>query len=455
MNFPTHPLNQLPASTQPTLNLIADFDQCFLAGFTNLEPSHQETLASVQRIFTGTPLQQPLDDACMAMQQNEFVDRHFAALAAVRGALQGSLFDRLQQHARSVLERTEAVEAVQETTIAEDNFSAFRTSIRHWLMEIALVGYGRLEPTTLLPFTATLEQIQAEPLLIRQAALLTGFFNELINQVPLADSNSVPLYRWVDLWTKAMVDALRPPVSSPPTPVSGTLELLGLDLHHHANLVSFTAYGVLTSDSKAQWVRITQSAYKVDAISGDEIWLLFPNAVPLLDALAKNQVLEIGDMPFLPTGDLLWQGEVKLGSKYNLMQKAAEYFAVNSNKIISPCSITPSDRHPIQLAEPIFLSDYKLDSNNNLTWQDAEVLPVPIERMSSMSQLTVDAIANSTELFGLLRFDAGRFSVQPLAITAKKKVIYTGQNAAKLMKNPPKSSTVSILQERASRLLRK
>ena len=169
-------------------------------------------------------------------------------------------------------------------------------SIRHWLMEIALVGFARLTATTLTPFMATLEQIQAEPLLVRQAALLTGFFNELISLVPIADSSAIPTYRWVDLWTQAMVGGLRPSLSDPATNISGTLELLGLDLRHHANFVSFTTYGLLTSDAQTQLVRITLSAYKVDAITGNEIWLLFPHAAPLLDAFAQNKQLYLGEI---------------------------------------------------------------------------------------------------------------------------------------------------------------
>ncbi|MBW4576758.1 MAG: hypothetical protein KME08_15905 [Aphanothece sp. CMT-3BRIN-NPC111] len=458
MAFPST-LNELPNGIA-ALSLIADFDRCFLNGFANLDQQHQQTLNALQRVFTGTPLQQPLCDSCAAIQRHEFVERHFAVLAAVRAAMQGSLFDTLQQQARSVLERTEIPEAIAQSEPAQqsDRIQVWLESVRNWLMEIALVGYVRLDASTLIPFMTTLEQIQAEPLLMRQAALLTGFFNELMGQVLLADSSTIPIYRWVDLWTQAMVGALRPTVPYTPKLVSGTLELLGLDLRHHANLVSFTAYGLLTNDAQVQLVRVTLSAYKVDAISGDEIWLLFPDAALLLDALVQNKALHLKDIPLLPTGDLLWHGDGQIGGKYNLMKKAAECFAPNISKVPAPCLVSPSDRHPIQLAEPIFLSDYTIIQNDGtltLSWQDAGVLPVAMERISLLSEVTVDAIAHSSQLFGLLRFDAGHWAVQPLAVTVQNKVIFTGQKAAKILKAPPKTSTVATLQERASRLLRK
>jgi hypothetical protein len=333
-------------------------------------------------------------------------------------------------------------------------------STRHWLMEIALVGYARLEGSTLVPFITTLEQIQAEPLLIRQAAILTGFFNELMSQVPIADSSTIPIYRWMDLWTQAMVSSLRPPVSPKPKNVSGTLELLGLDLRHHANLVSFTAYGLLTVDSQVQvqLARTTLSAFKVDVISGDQIWLLFPNAAVLLEAFAENRVLHLKDIPLLPTGDLLWQGQAQLGHNYNLMKKAAEFFAVNAKNSFTPCVVSPIDRHPVQIAEPVYLSNYKTSLNNDiltLNWQDSGFLPIAKERISTLSEINIETLCKSTEIFGLLRFDAGHWAVQPLAAIARGKTIFTGQKASHILKTPPKTSAVATLQERASRLLRK
>jgi hypothetical protein len=457
-------LNKLPNGESAALSLINEFDQCFLVGFANLERPHQETLNALVRVFTGTPLEQPLVDTGAAIERHEFVERHFSVLAAARAAMLGSLFDTLQQQVRGALGRAEVPDAAF-VSIAESELTQVPTphqvwleSIRHWLMEIALMGYARLDGTTLLPFMATLEQIQAEPLLIRQAAVLTGFFNELISQVPVAESSSIPTYRWTDLWMQAMIGAMPYTAARAPKQVSGILELLGLDLRHHANLVSFTAYGVLTNLEQVQQVKITLSAYKVDAIAGDEIWLLFPNATSLLDAFAENQALHLSNIPLLSTGDLLWQGDGQVGRKYNLMEKAAQLFSPNVDNVPAGCLVHPAWRHPIQIADPVFLKDYTIIQDLgkiSLSWKDKGVLPIATERISLFSEIAVEDLAKSTQLFGLLRFDAGRWAVQPLAVTVKGKTIFTGQSAAKIMKKPPNKNTVSILQERASRLLRK
>lgn len=448
-------LHQLPEGTEATLNLINDLDQCFLAGFANLGAENLDTLNTLQRVFTGTPLQQSLSDAYSAIQSSEYTEKHFAVLACVRASLHGSLFDTLQQYVRSLLGRTEITEIEVENDNSEvsAHLKVWLESVRHWLMEIALVGYARLEVATLLPFMATLESIQSESLLWRQASILTGYFNELISAVPIADNSAVPIYRWVDLWTQLMVDALQPSLLPKPKLVSGDLEVLGMDLRHHANVVSFIAYGLLSHNAQTQLVRITQSAYKVDVINGEQTWLLFNNAAPLLNAFANNQGLRLDNIPLLPTGDLLYSGEGNIVSDYNLMNKASTFFTDKSNSSYAACKVAPSDRHPIQLAEPIYLSNYKVD-NGSLSWGDGGSLAIATKRISSLSELNIETISKSSQMFGLLRFDAGQWSVQPLAVTVQKKTMFTGQNAAKILKSLPKTSVVGMLQERASRLLR-
>jgi hypothetical protein len=454
-------LHQLGESNQVVFELIAGLDECFIIGFANLDDQHLESLQALVRVFTGTPLQQSLNDAVAAISSNEFVDKHFAVLASARASIQGALFDTLQFQARSLLGRGEIAEAeVAESSEAPNNVKVLLASVRHWLMEIALVGYARLDTATLVHFAGTLEQIQAEPLLIRQAAILTGYLNELMRYVPVLDSQPIPTYRWVDLWSQAMVRTLRSPILPKSQSISGNLEILGLDLRQHANLVSFTAYGLLDANNQTQLVRVTQSAYKVDAINNEQIWLLFPKASILLDAFAQTRILQIKDTPLLPSGDLLWQGEAELGQKYNLMQRAEKFFAENAGNSLVYSTVAASDRHPIQIAEPIFLSKYQVVQNEEnlvLSWGDAGEISIAQERINRLAELDLDAIAKSEQIFGLLRFDAGKWTVQPLAVTVKNKPTYTGQTAAKVIskKDSIKGSVVGILQERSSRLLRK
>ncbi|QSJ19336.1 hypothetical protein JYQ62_11790 [Nostoc sp. UHCC 0702] len=467
----TSALNQLSETNQLVYELIADLDECFITGFANLDHQHLQTLKAGERIFNGTPLEKSLTDAIAAIEANEFVDQHFTVLATVRASIQGSLFDTLQFQIKSLLGRCLTTSPFGSTPITEvefeyearevpNNIKVLLASVRHWLMEIAIVGYARLDTATLVPFLGTLEQIQAEPLLVRQAALLTGYFNELMRNIPAVDSQVIPAYRWVDLWMQAMLGTLRPATLPKSQPITGNLEILGLDLRQHANLVSFTAYGLLDANNQIQLVRVTQSAYKVDAINNEQIWLLFPQAADLLEAFAQNRILQIKDIPLLPTGDLLWQGQGELAQNYNLMERAAKFFAENATDGLTYCTVAPSDRHPIQIAEPIFLNNYKVvkkDENLVLSWGEADELSIATERISTLAELDLETIAKSNQIFGLLRFNAGKWAIQPLAATIKGKLIYTGKTAAQVIsrKDSLKGSVVGILQERSSRLLRK
>lgn len=464
MNFVTI-LGQLPEGVGETSELVGALDECFLVGFANLDGEHEETLASLQRVFGGTPLGQALADSCAAMQRNEFVASHFMVIAAARAALQGAQFDSLQQQVRSALGRAPLVEMNRPEIAAPkapSHVAVWLDSTRQWLMELALGGFGRLDAGMLTPFMATLEQIQGEPQLVRQSALLTGFFYELMRAVPIADASQVPTFRWVDLWTRAMIS--QPTPARTPKSVSGTLRLLGVDLRQHAHLVSFVAYGLLENQAQGtQLVRVTMSSYKVEAIRGQETWLLFPKAAPLLDALAEARSLQIRNMPLLPTGDLIWQGKATVGQKYDLMSSASQWVApqdqAQNQKRLTPTALSPTDRHPVQLAEPVFLSNYtikKVKGSLSLTWGKLS-LPIATERISSLSELTPDALSKSTQLFGLLRFDAGQWSLQPLSTRkarGKTKLILSGGSASAILKKPPRTNTVAILQERASRLLR-
>jgi len=473
MGFISH-LNNLPDGLIATEKLIADFDDCFLVGFANLESQGEQTLESLKRIFSGTPLENKLNEAITSILSNEFLDAHFITLAAVRASLQGCIFETLKIQVMEALGRKVTPETASqideiETTEFPQHLQSLTAGVRHWLMEIALVGYSRLETSAIVPFSTSLEKIQEDPLLTRQSALLTGFFNELMKEIPAEDSSKIPIYRWVDLWTRAMIGTLSLPqdLSTPSSTanqivkVSGELELLGLDIRLHHNLINLVFYGILEGNNLnnnfKQMVKVNFSAYKVDVIKNNDIWLLFPQALPLLSAMSQGDALMINNMPLLPTGDILWTGEATFGiNVYSLMKKAAENFAIGADGI-TIFSTKATDKHPIQIAEPVFLDNYKIveDGNNiKLIWQDEGELRIARERLSSLSEITPEVIKQSNQIFGLLRFDAGHWAIQPLSILVKGKTILTKNLTSVQEKNSSKSNTLTILQERASRLLR-
>jgi hypothetical protein len=476
MSF-TSNLTPLSERSTAAIALLAEIDPCFLIGFAHLEEKHLAAIDSLQRIFQGTTFSEALEAMGKAFTNYEFTPSVFTTLAVARASILGALSDDLQQQVQQALGRyplestpnkphpTGAIDSVA------DSVQAQMDSIQHWLMEVAISGFTRLGTSTWAPFLPTLEILQSEPRLIRQAALLTGLIDELSTHLPAPSIHDIPLHRWVDLWTQAMISTLRSPSNphnSQPVIISGNLQLLGLDIRHHVNLVSLVAYGVLTASNssnseRTQFVRITLSRYSVPAITGDEIWLLFADAKPLFEALAQTQTLQLEQAQLLPTGDLLWDIHTvnsTLGETYDLLKLATAFSPNPANIADMPrsCPIAAGDRHPIQIAEPVFLTGYKIVNQNDLirlTWEGQPDLAIAMERLSPLSTIAAENLVKSTQMFGLLRFDGGLWSMQPLFIAIKSKRICPSLPAIEILNKPPTTNKITILQERASRLLRK
>jgi hypothetical protein len=147
---------------------------------------------------------------------------------------------------------------------------------------------------------------------------------------------------------------------------------------------------------------------------------------------------------------LLWDADAATtGKKFKPLEIALQYCGIG--KALSTIAAPPLERHPVHLAEPVALTDYVIDGDQ-LTLNDGSVLKLDLKR----SALTLEQLDAITSLFGLLRYDDGQWSIQVLtAGNGLGKFEFVGQTGAELLKKPPKTSTVSILQERASRLLRK
>ncbi|HKB38440.1 MAG TPA: hypothetical protein VKD72_18500, partial [Gemmataceae bacterium] len=246
---------------------------------------------------------------------------------------------------------------------------------------------------------------------------------------------------WVDLWTRGMVGALYLPAAAGGTRVNGKLFPLGVDLRHHGFFVSADVYGLLEADSP-RVVRTTLSSYKVDVLAGGEMWRCFgAPAEPLLRAVSKTLALDVKGLTLLPSGDLLWDGKAAVGKRFDLTDVAAKYLAVGTSACEFP-GVAPVDRHPVQIAEPVYLTD-------------VTTLPLATERLSPASEITPEQLKDATELLGLLRFDRGTWAVQPLWVRAGEDKAWTGETALDIATaKPKKGDTLGILKERASRLLR-
>jgi hypothetical protein len=459
-----HDLQTVHEDVRHAADVIAGLDRCFLVGFGRLGPEQVGALQALRRVCSGTPLERPVGTAVEALGRNEFVEPHFVALAAARAAIQGAQYDALRAQAARALGRPDEDgsadgEAVGEPGEVPGPVKVWQESTRHWLMELALAGFKQLEPQTLAPFAATLDQLQGEPLVTRLAALLTGFRQELLEAMPVAALPSVPVYRWVDLWTRAMVGSLRPPPALTGRKVSGTLRVLGVDLRHHGSFASFDAYALLGQDGQTRVVRLTLSSYKVDAVQGAEMWSCFrTDTEPLLRAISEHVALDVRDLTLLPTGDLLWDGTAKVGKRFPFLDAAKQWLLPGASPGATPPAVSAADRHPVQIAEPVYLEGYQVAGGEapELNCGGA-VLRVATERLSSASELQPEHVKQSTALLGLLRFDGGGWAVQPLAVRRALLVApeaFTGSEAYEFVRKG-KGGTLATLQERASRLLRK
>jgi hypothetical protein len=451
----------LPPGVADAAAVVAAVDRCFLVGFGRLGPEQQQALQALGRVFAGTPLAGAVDTGIAALSRNEFVERHFAVLAAARAAIQGAQYDALRAHAAKALGRTipAAKDTPEAKTVAEGPVAVWQESARNWLMEIAIAGFQQLEHQTLAPFTQTLEHLQGEPKTTRLASILTGFQQELLNALPVSALPEIPIYRWCDLWTRSMLAAVRAPAAPAGKKVSGTLSILGVDLRRHGFFASFDAYGVLETGDGAQFVRVPRSTYKVDVLTGAEVWkCFFAKPEPLLQAISEHVALKVDGMTLLPTGDLLWDGKASAGKGYSAMEKAGTWFAADAKSPALP-AVAPADRHPIHLAEPVCLTGYKVRSGDvaQVDCGDGAVLRLATERLSASSELAFNHVANSDALFGLLRFDGGAWSVQPLCVSVggkKASEEYTGRNAQTVVTTRKKNDTLAVLRERAGKLLR-
>jgi hypothetical protein len=173
--------------------------------------------------------------------------------------------------------------------------------------------------------------------------------------------------------------------------------------------------------------------------------------------------MELDGMPLTAEGDLIWSEE------HARPGEPADAFA--TARVTLPTATAPAtaplDRHPARLAVPVFLEGYATRQDGDATVFDLPSGPLAVDtdRIPTASPLTPEAVAASSACIGLLRWDAGVFTVQPLAVetTVRKKTTalhagaWAGGTADKAGVKAEKAATdaVKVLRERAGRLLRK
>lgn len=444
----------MDASISETDRFLAALDACWLAGFAQLAPEHRQTLAKLQNIFSGTPLGEPLQSAVEQLRRGVYQPEHFRVLSAARASLQGAQYAHLRQAAEALIKRTTAPSPTPSALDAPTAPPPLLNGAAQWLADLAITGFSRLDARDVSAFDATLRQMRGSPEFLPLVAVLAGLSQSLIGAVPVADPASAPVFRWVDLWSRALVMTAQAPRSPVTQPTDGLLHLMGVEWRSQPQLVSAVFYGILTEGDTARWVRVTLSAHKVSAIGGDEAWLLLPQSQRLLQALDSGQTFQLAGMPLTPTGDLLWDdGLATTGAPYKVMDIARRCLLPGAATPIEVAPPLPEYRHPIHLAVPVALDGYQVSEDNTLTAGDI-TLPLDIRRIAG-TELDPQHLRQRQHMVGLVRYDDGQFWLQPLAAADKKgRLDFIGEGGLKLFTKPPKNSTVAILQERASRLLR-
>ncbi|UBU15961.1 hypothetical protein [Nonomuraea gerenzanensis] len=453
-------LGDAPEGVDQALDLVAGFDGALTLGLARLGEEPAAALAALAGALAGSPLGDRVGEAVEKVAAGSVADEHLAALAGGRAALFGAVHDALLARLDGALGRTRAAwqPAESEPEVAENLLAGCRV----WLRELAIVGWRGVDHDLVSSADQTIEALLAVPELRGLAVLLDGLAAELRASSPVATMERLPARRWADLWTRAMLLAQHGPWhGGGAEPVSGRMLILGADVHEHATVVRVQIHAVLepAGGGPARLVRTSMAAAKVDTIVGPTVWKLLRDQPVLLSALAQHRSVEITDMPLLPGGDLVWENHrARAGDDADPFATARLQLAA-----ATPPAVTPLDRHPVRIAEPVFVEAYKCDGQT--IDLGGNKLALDLDRLPSAGPLTPGLVKASTACIGLVRWDGGQWMLQPLAVQAavKKQPVAAhngdwalGPTDPKVAKAETKNGdVVAVLRERAGRLLRK
>ncbi|MCO1577380.1 hypothetical protein M8C13_16605 [Crossiella sp. SN42] len=446
------------AGLDEALAAIDAFDGALVAGLLRPQPAGLTELADA---LAGSPLADRVAEAVEKTAAGAAGEEHFLVLAAARTALFGSVHDALLARVTEATGR--GLDEDTASTPGAPESPNLLAAARSWLADLARAGWQGIDHDLVSGAAPVISALLPEPGLRRLAALLDGFAAELAASCPGAALDRIPLRRWADLWSRAMLLTLAGPAPATGT-ATGRLLPLGVDLHEHPTAAQAQVHAVFEPvNGPARLVRASVSAPKPDTIIGAGIWQLLRPHLSLLTAVSEGRAMELTDMPLTAEGDLLWQDEhARLG-------EPADAFA--TARVALPTALTPAtaplDRHPARIAVPVFLEGYAIERDEDtLTLTIAgHRLAVDADRIPVAGPLTPEAVATSTACIGLLRWESGDFRVQPLAVesTVRKKTValqagaWAGGTTDKAGVKAEKAATdaAAVLRERAGRLLRK
>nr|WP_243727220.1 hypothetical protein [Actinocrispum wychmicini] len=442
---------------------VAAVDQALAAGLLRPTPDQTAGLTVLADAMAGSPLAARVAEAVAKAAAGAAGEEHFVSLAAARIALFGSVHDALMARIEQATGRVRSAEVVPAS--GGGPVVNLLVAARTWLSDLARAGWRGMDHDLVSGAGPLISALLPEPGLRRLAALLDGFAAELAASCPGSALARIPLRRWGDLWSRAMLLTLPGATETATGTVTGRLLPLGVDLHEHATAAQVQVHAVFepTDGGPSRLVRASVSTAKPDTVIGAGIWQLLRPHMSLLAAVSEGRSMELTDMPATAEGDLLWLDE------HARMSEPADAFA--TARVALPAASTPPtaplDRHPARIVVPVFLEGYTAEQvGETLTFALAgQRLAVDADRVPAAGPLTPELVAASNACVGLLRWDAGSFRVQPLAVetTVRKKTVALHAGAwaggtvdkAGVKAEKAASEATAVLRERAGRLLRK
>jgi hypothetical protein len=448
------------------LAAVDAFDKALVAGLLRPQPAQAAGLAHLAQAVAGTPIASRVAEAAEEAAAGVAGEDHFVALAAARTALLGAVHDALMAQVQEATGRpASAPEAVQATS--GEAARNLLTAARSWLSDLARAGWQGLDSDVVAGSAQVVSAMLQDASVRRLAVLLDGFAAELAASCPGATMERFPARRWADLWSRALLLTLPGGLAATAVETAtGRLLPLGIDLQEHATAVQAQVHAVLepADGNQQRLVRASVVAPKPDTVIGAGLWQLLRPHMSLLGAVSDGRAMELTDMPLTAEGDLIWSDDhARPGG-------SADPFA--TARVVLPTAAdaptAPLGRHPARIAVPVFLEGYatsKDKDDDTLTFTAAgHPLAVDADRIPVAGPLTPEAVAASGACIGLLRWDAGAFRVQPLAVetTVKKKVVavhagaWAGGTTDKDGVKAENAATeaIVVLVERAGRLLR-
>ncbi|OKJ65632.1 hypothetical protein AMK27_04190 [Streptomyces sp. CB02009] len=447
------------------LSAVDAFDRALVSGLLRPQPDQAAGLEALAGAVAGTPLAARVAEAADKAAAGAAGEDHLVVLAAARTALMGSVHDALTGRVADITGRPRA-ERNTPGAAADEPGANVLAAARAWLCDLARAGWQGIDHELVAGAAPVVSAMLPDLRLRRQATLLDGFAAELAASCPGATLDRVPVRRWADLWTRALLltlpGATRTPAVSTAT---GRLLPLGVDVQEHATAVQAQVHAVFepADGTEPRLLRAAVSAPKPDTVVGAGLWQLLRPRMSLLAAVGEGRAMELDGMPVTDEGDLVWDDErARTGEPADPFGTARVVLATAADPVTAPL-----DRHPARIAVPVLLEGYTAEEEDDgmlLFVLAGHRLAVDTDRVPAAGPLTPEAVAASGACLGLLRWDAGEFVLQPLAVetTVRKKTTavhagaWAGGTTDKAGVRAEKAATdsVAVLRERAGKLLR-